>query len=192
MNKGINNILIFTLGAAIGAGVTWKLVKTKYENIAKEEIDEIREYYAKKNSNMDDLACPDKFVESTEAEDNKVRDYNDIIKKEGYVDYSEVKKEEKGAVEESFEGPVLIPEDEFADNPEYSTETFIYYADDVLADQRNNVVNTADEIVGTEYVFAIEDEDVVYIRNDELEMYYEIIKDPGEFKDLFPKVPHEE
>ena len=191
MNRSISNILIFTLGAAAGAGVMWKLLKTKYENIAKEEIDEIREYYSKKNTVAENVEDAGETVESPKTENREIRDYSDIIKKEGYVDYSEVKKEEKGEVEESFEGPVLIEEDEFADNPEYNTETFIYYADDVLADQRNNVVNTADEIVGTEYVFAIEDEDVVYVRNDELEMYYEIIKDPGEFKDLFPEVPHE-
>lgn len=190
MNRIVNNVLIFTLGAAAGAGVTWKIVKTKYENIAKDEIDEIREYYANKHQDANNMEPTEETVESAKTDD-EIRDYGDLIKKEGYVDYSEVKKEEKGEVEEAHNGPILISEDEFAEDPEYSTDTFIYYADDVLADQNNNVINTADTIVGTEYVFAIEDEDVVYIKNDELEMYYEIIKDPGEFKDLFPDIPQE-
>ena len=37
--------MIFLAGGAIGSLVTWKLVKTKYEQIADEEIDSMREYY---------------------------------------------------------------------------------------------------------------------------------------------------
>ena len=37
---------LFTAGAAIGSVVTWKLVKTKYEQIAQEEIDSVKEEYA--------------------------------------------------------------------------------------------------------------------------------------------------
>ena len=44
MNCGIlNKILIFSVGAAIGSVITWKLVKTKYERIAQEEIDSGKE-----------------------------------------------------------------------------------------------------------------------------------------------------
>lgn len=195
MNRNISNILIFTLGAAAGAGITWKLLKTKYENIAKEEIEEVREYYSNKHKDLDKISeaiTEVKEIAEEAVEKGQVRDYNDIIKKEGYVDYSEIKKEEKGEVEESFEGPVLIREDEFGDNPEYSTDTFIFYADGVLADCNGHEINTALEIVGSEYLYAIEDEDTVYVRNDEIEMYYEIIKDEGNYADLFPPIPHEE
>ena len=37
MNKStLSNIVIFAVGAAIGSAVTWKLLKTKYEQIAQE------------------------------------------------------------------------------------------------------------------------------------------------------------
>ena len=48
-NTILSNIFMFAAGAAIGTVVTWKLVKTKYEQIANEEIEEIREYYRSKN-----------------------------------------------------------------------------------------------------------------------------------------------
>lgn len=46
MNKKLLSVLMFAVGAAIGSAVTWKVVKTKYEQIADEEIESVREEYA--------------------------------------------------------------------------------------------------------------------------------------------------
>ena len=45
MNKTLCNVLLVTVGAAIGSLVTWKAVKTKYEQIAQEEIDSVKDEY---------------------------------------------------------------------------------------------------------------------------------------------------
>lgn len=45
MNKTLCNVLLVTVGAAIGSLVTWKVVKTKYEQIAQEEIDSVKDEY---------------------------------------------------------------------------------------------------------------------------------------------------
>ena len=45
----LNSVLIFTAGAVIGSLITWKLVKTKYENIANEEIASVKETFSKYN-----------------------------------------------------------------------------------------------------------------------------------------------
>ena len=45
MNNTFKNVLIFAAGAFIGSAVTWKLVKTKYEKIAQEEIDSVKDFY---------------------------------------------------------------------------------------------------------------------------------------------------
>lgn len=42
MGDKIVKLLIFGIGAAIGSVVTWKLVKTKYERIADEEIESVK------------------------------------------------------------------------------------------------------------------------------------------------------
>ena len=41
------NVLIFAAGAAIGSAVTWKLIKTKYEQIANEEIESVKEFFGR-------------------------------------------------------------------------------------------------------------------------------------------------
>ena len=48
MNSTLKNLCVFAIGATIGSLVTWKLVKTKYEMIAQEEIDSVKEVFAKR------------------------------------------------------------------------------------------------------------------------------------------------
>ena len=48
MNKTVFGVLTFAAGAVIGSAVTWKLVKTRYEQIAQEEISSVKDYYGKK------------------------------------------------------------------------------------------------------------------------------------------------
>lgn len=70
---------LFTAGAVIGSVVTWKLVKTKYERIAQEEIDSVKKEYASLMKSMRDklknsTVHPD---ESTETDENADDDYPD-------------------------------------------------------------------------------------------------------------------
>ena len=46
MNNKLINAIIFVAGAAIGSAITWKIVKTKYEQIAKDFITIYRRYCA--------------------------------------------------------------------------------------------------------------------------------------------------
>lgn len=45
MKSRFINVLIFAAGAAIGSAVTWKIVKTKYEKIAREEIESVKDAF---------------------------------------------------------------------------------------------------------------------------------------------------
>ena len=45
MNDTLNKVFIFAAGAIIGSVVTWKIVKTKYEQIANEEIESVKERF---------------------------------------------------------------------------------------------------------------------------------------------------
>ena len=47
MNKTLINAILFTVGAAVGSLVTWRVVKTKYERISQEEIDSVKEEYGR-------------------------------------------------------------------------------------------------------------------------------------------------
>lgn len=46
MSKKLLGVIMFTVGAAIGSAVTWKLIKTKYEQIADDEIQSVKDEYS--------------------------------------------------------------------------------------------------------------------------------------------------
>ena len=53
MKNALINLAMLAVGAAIGSAVTWKLVKTKYERIAQEEIDSVKEVYSRKEESSE-------------------------------------------------------------------------------------------------------------------------------------------
>ena len=97
IGESIKNIIIFAAGLAIGSVVTLKLVESKYEKIAEDEINDIREYYKEKESEI-----------TTEAEvvkvENKpnISEYAAKIEKNGYKKYNEIS--EKSAKKEHDKG----------------------------------------------------------------------------------------
>ena len=60
MNNKVVAIAAFAIGAVVGAAATWKFAKTKYEKIADEEIESVKEVFSRKikeqsQNNMSDL-----------------------------------------------------------------------------------------------------------------------------------------
>ena len=47
MNNKITSFMMFIFGAAIGSVATWQYIKKKYERIAQEEIDSVKETFSK-------------------------------------------------------------------------------------------------------------------------------------------------
>ena len=95
----LTNILIFTTGVSIGSVVTWKLLKTKYEQIAREEIDSVKEIYRNKAQKIDDNTTDNYKRGARQAFEQGVEDakeYASIIKENGYsTKYSEMSKKKK-------------------------------------------------------------------------------------------------
>lgn len=87
MNRSaLCKILMFAVGAAVGSAVTWKFVKTKYEQIAQEEIDSVKDEYANlmrktrdmlKASVADEENEPEVEQEDDEYPDDDERDFTD-------------------------------------------------------------------------------------------------------------------
>ena len=50
MNSKLIGFMMFVLGAAVGSAVTLKYVREKYEQIAQEEIDSVKEAFSKRES----------------------------------------------------------------------------------------------------------------------------------------------
>ena len=54
MNRNLLTSLAFVAGAAAGSAITWKLLKTKYEKIAQEEIDSVKEVFSRRAETVEE------------------------------------------------------------------------------------------------------------------------------------------
>lgn len=82
--------------------------------------------------------------------------------------------------------PYIISFQEFdAGEFEYMQNTLTYFdGDGVLVDERENPINHMNKIIGEsnlDFGNASEDKNVVYIRNDEMEVDFEVCRSPGKF-----------
>lgn len=181
----LNSLIVFAAGAAIGSVVTWKLVKTKYEQIAQEEIDSVKEVFSRKNEQTEEVC------ENTESEGNDFVNYKRIINDFGYTSDSNKKPEEGD--EDMSDAPYVISPEEFDELDDYDVESLTLYADGVLTDDFNNVIEDVDSLVGSENLdrFGEFEDDSVFVRNDRLKCDYEILADERNYHDLYSQVEEE-
>ena len=197
MNNSIVAVLGITVGAAVGSFVTWKLTKTKYEKISQEEIDTVRnafEEYKKcceepTEESCDGNSCDDEPEEETTDYDSEeyqsaVRNMKEVLENGGYVDYS--KYDGKGGSESTVapttdNSRVIIPPDDFGEDEEYDQVSLTYFKDGVIVDEWNRKYDDAEitDTIGDDFAayFGQYEEDSVFVRNDRLETYYEILAD---------------
>lgn len=185
MKSSVIAIVSFGLGAAVGTGATYIYIKKKYAQTVNDEIEAIRAKYAKPNSEEEVEAEP--VVENSKGEElakknlNKpdISEYAKQLRDNGYrVNYSDSEPEERKFVS-------YIEPDEFGADGEYDSVSLTYYADGVLADDMDEIVDDFIDIVGNFTThFGEYEDDVVYVRNDDRETYYEIVRDLRKYKDL--------
>lgn len=176
------SLLIFLAGAAIGSIVTSRVLKTKYEQITEEEIASVKEVYTKKMKKLEEPTEGDTEPEPTPTKE-MVNEYREMVKQSGYTNYAK-RKEEPEEVKNVYV-PYVIEPDQF-DTNDFKTQTLTLYADGVLADEYDNVITNVDEIVGEESLdhFGEYEEDTVYVRNEELETDFEILRDDSNYRDI--------
>ena len=212
MRDKLNSVFIFAVGAAIGSAVTWKFVKTKYERIAQEEIDSVKEVYSNRQSEPteDDTESESKRYLKEVAEpfaegladglmngQISIQDYAKKLQDMGYTNYSgnsrpTVESAEK--IEKDVVAPYVIDPDEFGEQEGYGTSYLTYYADGILAyDDNDEIVEDVGSIVGDDFSdhFGDYEDNVVHIRNDEEGYDYEITKDLRKYIDVVHKSPHQ-
>ena len=200
MNTKIKCIFSFAVGAAIGTAATWKFFKTKYELIAQEEIDSVKEVFSRRggaNSEPDERPVAD-TEQDIPAPDNKakpgVKEYAANLRKLGYTDYSAISKKDEAQeeVKQDVDKPYVISPDEFGEFYDYEKIDLTYYSDGVLADENDDIVDDADNSVGSDFAehFGDYEEDAVHIRNDRLKCDYEILFDHRKYSDVASTIPH--
>ena len=190
MNEGLSKFIIFATGAAIGSVVTWKLLKDKYERIAQEEINSVKETFLGPQKDEEPGSEDDEEEDAiTRARKPDINAYAAKLQSAGYVDYAngeapKPKTEAKVEVvyEEDGPHPYVIPPEEF-DEEGYELVCFTYYADGVLVNDRGDIVKDVEDILGIdpEEHFGEYEEDSVFVRDDEKRIDYEILRDPSNY-----------
>lgn len=197
MKSTLSKIVIFSVGAAIGSAVTYKIVKNRYEQIAKEEIESVKEVFSRRRDYKNDIE-PEKETEECRAEHNEEDSVtkelkealNDIAHSEGYVNYSELihggKKSEVKQVKKWTKKPYVIPPEEFDELDGYEAISLTYFADGVLTDDYNEPVEDVEGTVGLASLetFGQYEDDSVFVRNEELMTDYEILADMRNYSDI--------
>ncbi len=181
MNKA-TGAFIFLAGVAAGAVGTWFIIKKKYEELADAEIASVKEAYGRRTAVVLDET-------SSESNDKDKPDlmtfYKDKIKDEGYTNYSE-KPSDKSESEEDkkMKKPHVISYKEFEES-DFESIPLTYYADNVLADDDDEVINNVDEIIGNINVpHEFGDDDCIYVANDKLKTVYEICRDRRKYSEI--------
>lgn len=85
------------------------------------------------------------------------------------------------------DGPYVITYEEFSEeHDEFSKTSIIYYASDkTLSDEREEPIPRAEDILGDEALKSFgkgsHDKNVVYVRNENLGVDYEVVRNPGKY-----------
>ena len=185
MNNTLNKIMIFSAGAAIGSVVTWKVLKTKYEQIIREEVESVREAFEVDKTKGESTEELDGDLEELDNEEeigepSPMEQYKSTIKGAKYLaEHDDLLHEEE--VYNNMDKPYVISPDDYGDpDVGYDTESLDYYeGDGVLTDSFGEIVENVDELVGRDFAnhFGDYEKDSVFIRNDEMEVDYEILRD---------------
>lgn len=190
----VTGFMMFIMGAVVGSVITWQYTKGKYEQIAQEEIDSVKEVFSKRDTDTEIKAKNSEFrpakVEKMTEKPN-ILEYAEKLKKENYTNYSGMgnRKEEQTSMEEK---PYVISPEEFGEFEEYEKISFSYYADQVLADENDELIEDVEDIIGIESLthFGEYEPDSVFVRNDRLKCDYEILMDQRTYSEVLKTRPH--
>lgn len=190
MMSKVTGLIMFVLGATTGSVVTWQFAKRKYEQIAEEEINSVKEVFSKRDSDGADVEITVESQPSVEASLKKFEEkpdistYAEILKNEAYVPEGTEMAENK---------PYVISPDEFGENEDYDTISLTYYADQVLVDDGGDKIQDVDDVVGMESLthFGEYEDDSVFVRNDRLRCDYEILMDERTYSEAQKERPHQ-
>ena len=195
----MNKAFAFAIGAAIGSFVTWKIVKTKYKRIADEEINSVKEVFARRysekmskektneNTNQASLTL-DETEKNTNTQD-EIAAYHELLDKLHYanIDVDSLNVKKGGST--VTDGPFVISPDEFGEDPNYQTVSLTLYEDGVLTDDYDDIVVDVDDLVGEDSLthFGEYEDDSVFVRNESMQTDFEILRDLRTYKECHPE-----
>lgn len=192
--RNFKSVFAFVAGLTIGSATTYKCLKVVFETRAQEEIDSVKAVYRNSNTVVTEEDCSDDNDSSDDVEDDQEKStyekmsslYTVDDEKHDYTSYSKVvvKTDEMlDEPEEKFDTPYVIDEEEFGAYDDYTLAGLTFYADDVLTDSVDDVVENPEDLVGDDFRHRFVN-DIVYVRNDRLRIDYEIIRDSRTYEQV--------
>lgn len=185
----IKNTIIFLVGGAAGALLTYRMLEKRYEEreaemIAElereteriiEELSEAREIL----KSTVDTKYQDPEDESYE-EEQKGEEYKKVTRR--YTPYNTFSQSDVVIEENIKDVPYIITEDQYNNELLYYDKIHLYYyeQDDALTDENEEIITNGYEIIGDDTLLhfgeSSDDPDIVYARNESLSRDYEIIR----------------
>lgn len=205
----MNKIIIFALGVAAGSTGTYFAVKKVIEARTDKEIESVVKTFKERLDKIEEIltdeqkeklgiyspsiSLKEQLEQSSEVITNKeiqLDDYDQKVKDIGYsigVDLSEKTDQHVDSVAQIASAPYVITEEEFGEfgNEE---ETLILYADGILATEDDDPIDDIENLVGDCLKEFGEYDEVLYVRNQEREIDYTILKSEKMWKDIIPEV----
>lgn len=214
MNNTVNNMIIFVVGTLLGSATTYFVVKKKFETEKENEIKEMREYYTKREEIISEHADKEVDIlkqeiesmrqdteEETTVDEEELEEYRNIVNQYNHPEYADAlvrkrelqmadaKKAEEDMTEERQEPFYIIKPDEFGTIDDYELVNLTWYADGILADEFDNIIGEeeTEERIGSEALVEIGKylPKFIHVRNDDLEIDYEIGEDPRNYCDIY-------
>lgn len=161
----ISTAISFMAGALSGAGIMYVYLKKKYTDDLNNEITSVKEAL-KKHYDCKNKEHNEKVLDKAE----------EIIQEQRYTNYAKIE-ERREEEEANTENPYIIDQEAMGEIG-YSELSLTYYADGVLTDENDDILDDDDilDYIGTEWKNHFID-DAVYIRNEKMRCDYEILKD---------------
>lgn len=194
MNKGLIGGIAFVAGAAVGVLTTWRYFKAKYKKIADEEIesvvevlkDDLKQERESHKQTLDMAQGMSKIIKKEQEQ------YNNVLEEVNYSGCYDNPKEEEGrkTMQPSSKPYYQIGFDEYGMIEDYKEVQVMYYKDDVLVDLADDeIIMDAEDRFGHECLKIFDAPgapDAIYMRNDELQEDYEIVRNDEEnYADIY-------
>lgn len=199
MNKYILNGVIFAAGLITGSGVAYAVLKKNFDERIQDAVDEVKEWYENMEDEEEITNVPkprreDDKLETVTATMDKgdLAEYAEKIRREELEKSSDISKEEgysnvlRPRREEEDEDIYTITPEEFGEFDDFKEEVLIYYADQIMADDDDEILLDIKNTIGFDCLnkFGEWEPDHVYVRNQLVKTDYLVIKDPRNFEDV--------
>ena len=192
MNRKLSNVLLFAAGAAVGSLVTWRYFKSKYE-VVEDKIEEKTEEPEGKTEEED----PEVLESKMSYKKPPLKEYVKMVEDNGYVPKTHMEEVEEEIANGEWDDkdvyePYIIRPEEYGELHAYETLSLNYYADGVLTDELDNPIEDVESLVPADFAdhFGEYDDNAVFVRNDNLECDYEILRDLRKFTDVVGEYPY--